>query len=451
MKKPTKSLFQIAAEKYTSISLDLKETRKAFLEETISASDLNQAYAKQQAKVNNSNVQQPQFSDPQAANTRSTPGGNETPAPAQANSNPAVSAQGTPQAAPGVAVPAMDLTRTDLKITKLPDGRLLYEDPKNPNTPPVIQDPNKAQVPGAIKESAIKSAKAHIYTVEDIMSALSVLSTGDVVASENDMSDDLDGGEIVDVKPAGDVLANEEDESEDESGDLTSTDEAGDSPNVDQSGELQASGNTTGSQKSTVGKDSSWTGPKGVESPSPEANTDTESSKEEGEQEDTSAGEEKTEQGKDFTKGAGEVAPSAMNSTTPEIGEGESCGEDEACGEGEVEGETNPSGKDSAFWVPNDDLLGLKDIVGTVAKANGTPNAQETIGKDATGNLVKKPTTPTHSIPNMRQYVRTNGVPGAPSVIPQGGQPVDISDLDSVIGMDSQNDKALNISLNFNF
>jgi hypothetical protein len=91
--------------------------------------------------------------------------------------------------------------------------------------------------------------------------------------------------------------------------------------------------------------------------------------------------------------------------------------------------------------------------VGSINKDVSGVNAQQTIGKDATGNLVKKPTMPAHSIPNMRQFVKTNGVPGAPSVLGmgQGGAPVDVSDLDGVMGMDTANDRALNISMNFNF
>ena len=460
--KHSKSLFKIATEKYTSMSSDLKETKKLFLEamaSPVSAADLNKSYSNQQIKANNSQIPQPEFSNPQSSNTVSNPGGKEKPAPV---ANPAAPAPGQPQAAPpapGGQPQTLDLTRKDLKITKLADGRILYEDPDpNSTIPPVVQAPN--QMPGSIKESV----KATIYTVEDIMSALSVLGGGS--NSEALTAPDLSEEGDAKVNPAGDMLVDEEDDTNsdgmtDMSGDTSSGDSEvseNDNPDsVDQSGEMGTSGSDTNPSKIDGKTDSTWSGIGGKKAPEVEGEGDTKKKVIPDDktgvdssytQED---GQEATEKGKDFTKGAGQAKPEINASAEPQLGEGEGCAEDGSCVEDESEMEANPSGKESAFWVPNDDMLGLKDIVGTVAKKNGVPNAQETIGKDAAGNLVKKPTTPKHSVPNMRQYVKTNGVPGAPSIIPPGGQPVDISDLDDVIGMDSTNDRALNISLNFNF
>jgi len=455
MKNP-KSLFKIAADKYTSMSSELKETRKLFLEDIapISAADLNKSYSNKQVKANDVQIQQPEFSNPQNTNTASNPGGKEKPTQV-APANPAAPSPGQPATQ---ATPQMDLNNPNLQITELPDGRKLYVDPKNPTQGFILSKEEAAASAVPIKEATT----IPIYTTEDIMSALSVLGGGS--NSEALTAPDLSEEGDVAVKPAGDMLVDEEDDtatdgmtdvSDTDGNSEVSEDENPDS--VDQSGEMKVSGNETNPSKVDGKTDSTWSGIGGKVSPEvegektekeiiPDDKTGVDNSYT---QED---GQEATEKGKDFTKGAGDSKDQPnTNSAEPQIGEGEGCSTEEECGTMEAEQEANPSGKESAFWVPNDDMLGLKDIVGTVAQNNGVPNAQETIGKDAEGNLVKKPTTPKHSIPNMRQYVRTNGVPGAPSVIPQGGQPVDISDLDNVMGMDTSNDKALNISLNFNF
>ena len=440
-----KSLFKVATEKYTDISSTLKETRRTFLQELAlaqapaTAADLNKAYTDKQVKDNPAQPQQPQFSNPQAANTTSNPGGSETPKPPPAN--PAAPAPGQPAApAPGAA-PAFDLTNPNLQITDLPDGRKLYIDPQNP-TQGFIQTKEDAAKSGVV--SAQLESAVHVYTTEDIMSALSTLSTG-AVSEVASTDHDMEGDEATTVKPAGDTLVDEEDDSSTDgtsempsSGDSSEVSEEDEPATADQSDEVSASGSETGPEKVDGGNESSWSGLGGKQSSSVEGS------------------EEETDESEGLaTKGAGEAEPATVdgNSPAPEIGEGEQapCGEGEACeGEKPEEVEGNASGKDSAFWVPNDDLLGLKDIVGDVSKDTSGVNAQETIGKDAVGNLVKKPTTPAHSVPNMRQYVKTNAAPGMP-MIPPGGQPVDISDLDSVMGMDAKSDKALNISLNFNF
>ncbi len=506
--KNSKSLFQVAAEKYTTMSSDLKETKKTFLQEAgdISAPDLNAAYTKGVAKT------APDIKVPAPATTNfgpSNPGGSENPrvAPEQPQQSQPGATGGvvgaTGAGSPTPTAPSqqqLDLTK-DPTAVKVPldSGDTLFRSKT---------DPNLYYVQPATNSSIRESVKANVYTVEDIMSALTTLSTGDVVASESDMSNDLDGGEIAKVKPAGDVLATEDDESSEEDG-LNTTDEADDGPNVDQAGEMQASGSTTGN-KSTVGKDSSWTGIHGTEAPEAEGKEAvgtaigafTGSGLGAGigaavgglpgagmgaaiggvaggvagnkltSDEDTSAGD-KTGVDDSYTAEAGDInvdadsvvkgaanLPQAVDGLSKTPGavikgvktmakdvQGGALGLE---GTEEPEMEGNPSGKESAFWVPNDDMLGLKDIVGTVAQKSGVPNTQEAIGKDAAGNLVKKPTTPVHSTPNMRQYVKTNPMPGQPMRVP-GQQPVDISDLDSVMGMDTSNDRALNISMNFNF
>ncbi len=424
--KTSKSLFKLAADKYTSMSSELKETRKAFLEDIstpISAADLNKSYSNKQVKANNVQIPQPQFSNPENTNTTSNPGGKEKPVQQVPPTNPAANQNQSTQQTP------IDLTNPNLQITELPDGSKLYVDPKNP-TQGFIQPKDTTNLAAPIKEDTT----IPVYTTEDIMSALSVLGGGSnsEALSAPDLSEEDKEG-TVSVKPAGDVLVDEEDDDNstdgmtDTSSENSEVSENDDPDSVDQSGELRTSGNETNPVKVGGKTDSTWSGINGQKSPEVEG--------------------EKTEK---------EIIPDNKtgvdSSYTTEKGSTEKTNlETDIQSEENNEEDTNPSGKESAFWVPNDDILGLKDIVGTVAKNNGVPNAQETIGKDASGNLVKKPTTPKHSTPNMRQYVKTNGVPGAPSVIPQGGQPVDISDLDNVIGMDTTNDRALNISLNFNF
>lgn len=468
MKKTSKSLFQAAAEKYTSFSSEIKNNKKVFLEQLkqttpMTPADLNKAYTGKDA---GKTPPTPTFSNFGASN----PGGNEKPSPVVQPSPIATAPGQTPQGtAPGqptavAGAPAGPtpqqtalLTDTTAKKTVLPDGRVLIEDPKNPQIY-IVQSAEDAKKAGT---SIRESVKATIYTVEDIMKALTTLSTGAVsdVSSINNQEYGMSGEGTTKVSPAGDMLVDEEDETATADKGLTTTDEADDGPNVDQGGELGTSGSGIGPKKVTGDTGSTWSGLGGSKSPGV-GGSETEEGEEVVPNDKTGVdpsytqedGQEATEKGKDFTKGAGQAKPQTQTakSTEPEIGEGEACGEgeSEACGEAEME--ANPSGKESAFWVPGDDLLGLKDIIGSVAKGNGVPDAQETIAKDANGMLVKKPTTPMHTPPNMRQYVRTNGVPTASSM-GQQQQPADISDLDGIMGMDAQSDRALNISLNFNF
>jgi hypothetical protein len=282
------------------------------------------------------------------------------------------------------------------------------------------------------------------------MSALSVLSKGEVM-SDPSLHEEDDMG-TTDVSPAGDTLV-DEGEMENNDGGKGEVDESGTAqPEINTSSELMSptDGDSTKSSANTdapmsassnaptekkdnlTGVDDSYvteTDKETKETKSDEGNT-------------TKNPEENNNIPKEMSKGSGESEQSGhVGESEPQIGEGE-------------DSSASPSGKDTAFWVPGDDLLGLKDIVSTVGKNSGGVDAQENIVKDpSTGALVKKPTTPNHAIPNMRQYVRTNGVPGAPTVNGIGGptQPVDISDLDGLMGMDTKNDKALNISLNFNF
>ena len=454
--KPSKSLFQLAAKKYTSFSAEVSAARKVFLEEltstqpTMDAAGLNQLYSGNKDKK--PTPASAGFSSPEKADTSSNPGGSETPAPVASNTpgNPAAS----PTPADATAGDTMDLTNPNLKVVPQPDGSVLYIDPANP-TKPFLQSKQDAEKTAAAKTLLQpKMESIHVYTTEDIMSALNTLAGKTEALTDNTM--DMSGDETTSVghEPAGDTLIGEED---DEDGSMT---EAMPEPATSTSSEISSPSDGTSSASSSstgsAGSASSFM-PTETEEKDRETGVDdsytTESEKEKGageaEEETSSAlgpAQDVTwDAGKGdpaIAKGAGTLDPTGhTGETAPELGE-------------QAVDSSQEGNKESAFWIPNDDIMGLKDIVGDVSKGNGVPNTQENIVKDpATGALVKKPTMPAHAVPNMRQYVKTNGVPGAPSVLggQATGQPVDISDLDSVMGMDPSKDKALNISLNFNF
>jgi hypothetical protein len=467
--KKSKSLFQAATEKYTSLHSDLAETKKAFLE-GMSATDLNKLYAGSDKKAPST----PTTST--TSNTKSNPGGSENP-------NPASSPVGKDGSSANTDLQQV-ASFADALPVKLPNGDTILVNPTTgeiivgSDTPGSVTVQSKQDVTelqnlaGNVKDILGKS----MPTNEDIMSALTTLSTGEVMDTSHDIVGEDDGSLSTEVQPTGDVLVDEGDkdglstEQEASAEPMTSTssdisspsDSTSQASSANTGAPMSASSNmpteetkdpVTGVDDSYVAeKDEDTKGKEETEEKAPEGNIGIEkdSTKGAGETPEVNSkaigsaiDPQSQDSSKEFAKGAGEYhEPGKVGESSPALGE-------EA-----PEGEGSPSGKDSAFWVPGDDMLGLKDIVSTVAQKNGTPNAQETIGQDAAGNLVKKPTTPTHSIPNMRQYVRTNGVPGAPSVMGMGsGQPVNISDmgLDDLMGMDTATDKALNISLNFNF
>lgn len=455
-----KSLFLIATEKYTSLPSDLSEMRKLFLDEAVSVAELNKLYSGSKPST------APKVSPTVTTNTKSNPGGHETPAGSTTTS---------PTPTSNAEASAMDTLSgfSDVKPITLANGDQVLI---NTITGEIIvgsDDPNKVVVRNKTDVTQLQklavSAKdifgKSMPTNEDIMSALSTLSTGEVMNTENDiLSDDV----ATDVKPAGDVLVDTEEDED--------VEEASAEPMTSTASEQGSGEGSNGSTINGTGQESSWNGLGGSKSPGL-AGSETSEATPAGDktgvddsymtetEDDTEEETSETNKGipKETSKGAGEAPEQTSKAVGPaldNVGDNKDiskgAGELDSTGqvgesEPEVGEDSNPSGKESAFWLPNDDLLGLKDVVGSVAKGNGVPDAQETIGKDAnTGALVKKPTTTTHAMPNMRQYVRTNPVPGMPQ-IPMGGQPVDISDLDSVMGLDSGSDKALNISLNFNF
>lgn len=425
--KKIKSLFQIAAEKYTSISSALDENKKVFLE-GLSSLDLNKLYSGTDKKET---VAKPQFSMGTESDTSSDPGGHESPKQNQpvSNANPELTT-------------LVGMADTNSKPVILPNGDEIMINPitgeitvssDNPNKVVIRNKKDTAQLQN-LATTAKKIMGNSIVTTEDIMSALATLSTGDVVNTEHDMDyDESESYTVSGVKPAGDILVGEDEDNDVDEGSAEPMPSTSSDISMPTDSNTSSTSGSTGSDTSassympTEKKDSLT----GIDD-SYVTETDKEDKSEKGEEKET-----ETDNAKEFSKGAGELNQSSSSGQAePEIGE-------EAI-------ESNPSGKDSAFWVPGDDLLGLKDIVKSIAKDHGVPDAQETIGKDANGNLVKKPTTPSHTIPNMRQYVKTNPMPGQPMRAP-GSQPVDISDLDGVMGMDTTSDKALNISLNFNF
>jgi hypothetical protein len=489
--KNKKSLFQAATQKYTTLQADIKDAKKTYFEGLAGPKDameLNALYSGAK-KDSNGSIQfstippsKPGGSESSNKTESPTGGVGTSPTPtAQPGVNPATGASEPTQIADGLQVVTIDGQNyiiadnpENFKYGKLSDFKELQ----------AAQDKfNKS-----IKESTT------VVTTEEVLDAavkngpldfLSVLSQGsNSEAFSSPMALPEDDGMSVGVQPAGDVLVGEDEENENESGEVA---EASAEPMTNTSSEIMSpsDGNSSSTSASTGSADSAsafmpsstednhgtqdevtgvsneYTTEKGKEGqgPAPTPNTDVSKAqtKGAGEAEETDSSALGPAQDitwdagkgdKTIAKGAGEADNSGQVGETPgQIGESEN-----ETADGTSEMEANPSGKDSAFWLPNDDLLGLKDIVGTSAKKGGVPDAQTTIGKDAAGNLVKKPTTPAHSIPNMRQYVKTGAQLAGPHAPGQGlPQPVDISDLDGVMGMDTTNDRALNISMNFNF
>jgi hypothetical protein len=456
------SLLSAALNKYTSIGVDIKNTKKAFLE-GMSAADLNKLYSGASTNKTSGTA----TTDSTQNNGMSNPGGHEN--PSWSNSEQKEAAPATNTQKDGMVKtnsdgqPVMDLTDPNLETVTLPDGRILYTDPKNPSMGFIQsrQEADKVANAKRILQPALKeSTRVLEPTIEDIMSALSTLSTGEVLTTAPDLTED--DGEVSDVAPAGDVLIGEDEENGGDTED-EGVGEAMAEPATSTSSEIGTGGPTknltsmadleTEGKDGVTGVDDSYTTEDKPEEDKTDITNDDGMSKGAGDNKKDSVGSpadgfvspvgNSTNGG--MLQGAGKSKTSNSSvgqPVSPSIGE-----------DGEEQLETGTD-KESAFWMPNDDLLGLGDIATTVAKSAGSPDAQTKIGKDAMGNLVKKPTTPTQSrpLPNMRQYVKTNSAPGMPGSAPLGSfSNVDISDLDPVIGMDAASDKALNISLNFNF
>lgn len=499
--KKSKSLFQVAAEKYTDISSELKTNKKAFLEATVA--DLNKLYTKSKVGAIKDGVPTPDFSSMEKINIGGSESSNKTESPTggvkadvQPN-NPNISPSG---GKPGTAEPA-ELAK-GLQLVNINGVNYIIAD--NPEDYKFGKASDFKEYQAATQKFTKSLGEAAtIYTVEDIMSALSVLGGGsNSEAFTSPMALPEDDGLSINVGPVGDTLVKEDDGDGGLSIDTDNDMNEGEGDdNTDDANEITEAPLEAGSTSGTTGVSSELMSPtSGPTTPktSPSTGSAGSASSFTTEKQDDLTGvddsyvTEKDKESKEKapednigipkaqTKGAGEAPEETSDALGPALNDGDGsdesvwsagsgsgkpmakgAGESSEDGTGQVgevqpqigEADGNPSGKESAFWLPNDDLLGLKDIVGDVTKGANGVNAQQTIAKDANGNLVKKPTTPTHSIPNMRQYVKTNGVPGAPSVLGmgQGGAPVDISDLDGVMGMDTANDRALNISMNFNF
>ena len=506
--KKSKSLFQVAAEKYTNISSELKTNKKAFLEATVA--DLNKLYTKSKVGSIKDGVPTPNFSSMEKVNIGGSEGSNKTESPSGGVADAPVNPAASPVGKPGSADPT-ELAK-GLQLVNINGVNYIIAD--NPEDYKFGKASDFKEYQAATdKFTKSLGEAATTYTVEDIMSALSVLGGGsnsevlNTAPGMDMLGDDL----ATNVGPVGDTLVKEDDGdgglsvgAEDEAAKETVDEDEGDD-NTDDANQITEAPLEAGSTSGTTGVSSELMSPTDGDSTktSPSTGSPDSASSFTTEKQDgltgvddsyvTETGEENEEKApegnigikKASTKGAGEAPEENSGALGPvadqqDGGEGESVwsagagsgkpmakgagvsaedgtgqvGEQQPqIGEAGPNGEADPSGKESAFWLPNDDLLGLKDIVGAINHDVSGVNAQQTIGKDATGNLVKKPTMPAHSIPNMRQFVKTNGVPGAPSVLGmgQGGAPVDVSDLDGVMGMDTANDRALNISMNFNF
>ncbi|MCI4436609.1 MAG: hypothetical protein JHC33_07345 [Ignisphaera sp.] len=463
--KTSPSLFQTAAKKYTSFSSDIKDAKKLFLEDLTSTHSATIA----------------------SAPTGDNPGGTKAPgadlaplAPGQKSEQP------TPAADPGAGM--IDLMDPATEVKEF-EGKLMAFNKNVPGQALILDDKQAAAWKSlkalAPKNEAVENNTDH--TTGDILGPLSALSRGAKGLKEtDDMSSDLDGGEITEVSgPVSDTLVSEDEEDgeapsgtemEGES-EGTAEPATSSSPEMGHPSTMGMSSPSAGLARNNGGATSAGTGDKGnaasfgTDEHSNESSTEKSPGDTTGVSNDytTEAGKEGKEDttqtgdttGKDFAKGAGDapekdsgaLGPALQNTSVNAGGNNKN-----ASANAEIEGDgiTDPNAKEDAFWVPGDDegFGGLKDVVSTVAKKAGVPDGQTAIVKDpATGALVKRPTMPPQSMPNMRQYVRTNGVPGAPSVLGagMGHNQVDISDLDGVMGMDTASDRALNISLNFNF
>ena len=468
------SLFQIAAKKYTSFSSELRDVKKEFFtEQLITTTPATAA---------------------QAVPPGQNPGGEVAPgapkgglAPGQKSEQPTT--QGT-QGQPSGGIDLMDPTT---KVVVSADGKQTFAINEKVPGQAMLLTPEQVTAYNSVKKlspqvEAVLADKTE-HTTGDILGPLSELSRGSEGLKETENMEE-DDSDITEVSHVDDTLV-KEDEGDTEDG--TPGQEGADegtaepatsnspvmghpqTPGMDAVGDpaaglssrskVEPSGSGTGQPKNAssnmpLEKDNEMSAEKSAgETTGIDGSYQAEAGKE-GEEvkKDTSQTSDTT--GKPFAKGAGDaeevnssvLGPGLQNDTVPGLKDASIDKQAEAGNEAI----TDPNAKTDAFWVPGDEdgFGGLKDVVSTVAQKAGVPDGQTNIVKDpATGALVKKPTMPAHAIPNMRQYVKTNGVPGAPSVLGagMGHNPVDISDLDGVMGMDTSNDRALNISLNFNF
>ena len=456
--KKSPSLFQTAAKKYTSFSSDLRDVKRAFLENLTSTQPATAASPT------------PPGSTPPPGAPPSTAGGEGAPklgglAPGQQPS------QAAPPAA-GSAAAAIDIMDPSTKVITSADGKQTFAINEKVPGQAMILTPEQVTAYNAMKKLSPQTeavvAEKGGHTTGDILGPLSELSRGSEGLREKEDMQEEDDSEITEVSSVGDSLHEDEEDGEAPGGaELEGEDEGTAEPSTSSSPEMghpatmgmsspsaglarnnnQASGAGTGkkgnassfgTETNEMSTEKSAGDTKGVD-----GSYTSESDKEEVPHTGDTTG-------KPFAKGAGTEPEQDSSELGPVLKDAS------VDKQAESEAITDPNAKQDAFWVPGDEdgLGGLKDVVTAVSKKNGVPDAQENIVKDpATGALVKKPTTPAHAVPNMRQYVRTNGVPGAPSVLGagMGHNPVDISDLDGVMGMDTSNDRALNISLNFNF
>ena len=479
--KKSPSLFQVAAKKYTTFSADLKDAKKVFLEQLTSTQPATTASA-----------------PPSAGGTEVPPGtsgsekttGSENP-PTLASLAPGQKSEQAQAPGAGMAAPAIDLMDPDTEVKEF-DGKTMAFN-KNVPGQAMILNPEQVAAYKAMKtlapqNEAVEKENTEDHTTGDILGPLSTLSRGPEGLKETDNMGEMDDSDITEVTgPAKDTLVSED---EDDGNAPSGTEMEGESegtaePATSSSPEMghpqsmgmsspsaglarnQASSSNTGDKDSAssfqtdepTNEVSTEKSPGETTGVSGDYTTEAGKEGEEG-KEDTTQTSDTT--GKEFAKGAGDATEKdsgalgpALQNTSVNAGTTNK----NASANSEMEGEngiTDPNAKEDAFWVPGDDegFGGLKDVVSTVAQKAGVPDGQTAIVKDpATGALVKRPTMPPHAIPNMRQYVKTNGVPGAPSVLGagMGHNPVDISDLDGVMGMDTASDRALNISLNFNF
>lgn len=458
--KKQPSLFLKATSKYTSMSQDLSKTKKEFLREMTFA-QLNQAVAPEGAsdkpvQVKPVNLSQP--SDPNGKNKQDS------------------AKQTDPKNTKSTDTPLYTVL-ADTKLEKQGAISFFYNADGFPVT---VGDTGKENITSADFNELQKAAKAQAQilskyqkTNEEVvkdspeiakngpLDFLEVLSKGgnapallskgpaEIVAPAGDVLLDMDGGEEVSKTKDGttEVGKQEVDKEAVETGSYdTNSYEAGNAganPSTAPKAEPKATSSNSPKELDTeseqptsapmaataaTGGDSSM----GGFTSGPSTSVGEESDSDDAEKKEVSPEEEPTALGKEASPAPGkEVAQAPEQDEAPETSE---------------EAEVNPSGKESAFWVPDNDLLGLSDIISTGAKKNGVPDSQVDIVKDANGNLAKKPMG--HMAPNMRQYVRTSAAPGMPMTAQSA---VLMPDLDSVMGLDPTTDKALNISLNFNF
>ncbi len=390
MKQP--SIINIALSKYTSFAEDIKVAKSIF-SEGLSTTELNKLYSG--AADKNSTVKQPVFSQPGDENPNSSPVGK------------VASEIGNTDSDTATELDTLDGI-SDTKPITLPNGDEVLINPITGEITVSSNDPNKVvirskqdmtKLQGLANSAKSILDKPSVVTNEDIMSALTTLSTGDVVLLEPEKD-----STIKVVNNSDDVLIPNEKTNEDGTP----------QPEISTASELMepTDGTSTKTSKST-GKPGSASAYMPIKTEIKDMLTGVDSSY-------------TVEDDSDNTKSDEKKDPDDLDEL---------------------------SGKESSFWVPDDDLLGLSDIVKTVSAANGVPDAQTNIVKTSDGTLVKKPTTPAY---NIKQYVKTTNPPisrqfgniGSGSATTSN---LDISDLDKVLGMDSESDRALNISLSLKF